>query len=135
MKEQHSIFDLEIISSYVLRGGVIVSCSLIAVGVIALLVDSRSSPLPQGLQQMVQSDYAKPTLDAGTLIHGVLAFSPIFVIQLGLIILLATPVVRTIVSAIYFAVEKDKMYLAISIFILTVLFLSIFVIGPSEAAG
>lgn len=48
------------------------------------------------------------------------------VIQLGLIILIATPVARVVFSLIGFLIEKDWIYVGITLSVLAILFYSIF---------
>ena len=126
---------LEILSSHILRSGVITSCSLIAAGLIALLLGDRSSLFPQNLSQLISTDYARPTLNVNTLIKGIESFNPIFILQLGMLVLLATPILRIVVSVVYFAAKKDGKYLVVTIFILSILLFSIFLVGPLEANG
>ena len=47
-------------------------------------------------------------------------------IQLGLLILIATPVARVAFSAFGFAVERDYLYVGITLFVLAVLLYSLF---------
>ena len=48
------------------------------------------------------------------------------IIYLGILVLIATPVFRVIVSAIGFSVEKDRQYLMISLAVLSMLLIGIF---------
>ena len=48
------------------------------------------------------------------------------IIYLGILVLIATPVFRVIVSAIGFSVEKDRQYLIISLAVLSMLLIGIF---------
>jgi len=50
---------------------------------------------------------------------------PEAVIQLGLLILIATPVARVIFSLVGFALERDRVYVAITLVVLAVLVYSI----------
>ena len=68
----------------------------------------------------------------GDVLNGVLALRPYAIIALGLVILIAIPVLRVAVSVIAFAVERDWLYVLITSFVLLILLLS-FVIG--EAGG
>jgi len=47
------------------------------------------------------------------------------IIQFGLILLIATPVVRVAFSAVAFAFEKDHLYIAITLIVLTILLYSL----------
>ena len=48
------------------------------------------------------------------------------IIQLGLLVLIATPVARVIFSLIGFLIEKDRIYVAITAVVLTILSFSLF---------
>ncbi len=48
------------------------------------------------------------------------------VMQLGLLLLIATPIARVALSAIAFAVERDRMYVLFTLIVLTVLMYSLF---------
>jgi uncharacterized membrane protein len=47
------------------------------------------------------------------------------VIQLGILLLLATPVARVALSAVAFALERDRMYVIFTLVVLTLLLLSL----------
>jgi uncharacterized membrane protein len=63
-------------------------------------------------------------------VHGVVryAFSGnvLGIMQLGLLLLIATPIARVISSAVAFAVEGDRMYLLFTLLVLAVLLYSLF---------
>jgi len=63
-------------------------------------------------------------------VHGVVdyAFSgqPDGIMQLGLLLLIATPIARVISSAVAFALEGDRMYLLFTLLVLAVLLYSLF---------
>jgi uncharacterized membrane protein len=48
------------------------------------------------------------------------------IMQLGLLLLIATPIARVIFSAVAFAIEGDRMYVAFTLFVLGVLLYSLF---------
>ena len=54
------------------------------------------------------------------------AFKSRAVIQLGLLILIATPVARVIFSLAGFIIEKDRVYIIITFIVLSILFFSLF---------
>ncbi len=126
--------DMNAIISGVLLYGVIVSTILVLAGVVILFVSTPQS-FPGTLGQLTSSNYGKPTLDLSQLLSGVAAANPIYMIQLGLIVLLATPVARVAASVIMFAVERDRTYVVITLVVLGVLLFGLFVIGPIEAAA
>ncbi|MBV8519240.1 MAG: DUF1634 domain-containing protein [Acidobacteria bacterium] len=53
------------------------------------------------------------------------------IVMLGLLLLIATPVARVAFSVVAFALERDRLYVAITMIVLSLLVLS-FVIGAAE---
>ena len=125
--------DMNVVISNLLRYGLVVSTALVILGV-ALVFADMPSGFPGSLPVLVSQNYGKPTLSVGSLFSGLAAGNPGSVIELGLVVLLATPVARVAASVIIFAEEKDRAYVAITLFVLIVLLLSTFVIGPSQAS-
>ena len=125
--------DFNAIIGNVLRYGVIISSVLVGAGVIMILAGDKSPSFPSFLNQLISSNYGKPTINFSSLVAGILSLNPIFIIQLGLLILLATPIVRVAASILLFAAEKDMIYVALTVFVLVVLLFSIFIVGPIEA--
>ena len=108
----------ELVISQVLRGGVLLSAAIIAVGVLdlyrAYLVEpQRFQPgiFPHSLSGVISG-----------LAHG----DPQAIIVLGLLVLLATPMVRVVVSVVAFALEGDHRYTAITTVVLLILCASFF---------
>ena len=65
--------------------------------------------------------------DFATLIDDLLALRPIALAQLGLVVLLLTPIARVAVSVVGFWLEGDRLYVAITALVLAILFASLFV--------
>jgi uncharacterized membrane protein len=108
--------------SYVLAGGVSVSAAVIALGfVLALAFGWRTSlaggaPGPANLA------------DFSAMPAGLVALRPSAITQLGLALLLATPVVRVAASVVGFALGEDRLYVVITLVVLAILLGSIFLI-------
>ena len=108
---------------WILRVGVILSTTIILVGVLLLLLQ------PGGLTAQ--------SMDLGTFPHtlaqvwsGLLMLRSQAVIASGLLLLIATPVVTVITSAVAFAVERDRRFVVITLIVLAILILSL-LIGKS----
>jgi len=56
-----------------------------------------------------------------TIIPGLLRFDGLAIIQLGVVVLIATPIMRVAFSIIAFAIEKDKMYILITCIVLAII--------------
>lgn len=62
-------------------------------------------------------------------LRGALAARPFAVIELGALVLIATPVLRVAASVLLFLLERDYLYTAVTTVVLILLLSSIFVIG------
>ncbi len=113
-----------LIIGWILLGGVLLSATVIFIGV-ALLFIRHVGLSAQALQAFPQ------TLDQ--VWSGVVALQPQAVITLGLLLLIATPVMRVAVSIVAFALEKDRRYVVITAIVLAILLFSVFVVGSLEA--
>jgi uncharacterized membrane protein len=60
---------------------------------------------------------------------GVLAREPAALMQLGLMILVATPLARVAFSVIGFALERDRLYVGLTLVVLALLLLGLFGVG------
>ena len=111
--------DMQAVLGWVLRIGVIVSFSVVFIGGVLYLYRHGAETLEHtkftGIPDFTQS---------GGIIHGILNFRGRSVIQLGIILLIATPIMRIIFSAIGFALEKDRMYVGISLLVLLIIIFS-----------
>lgn len=112
------------IIGWILQGGVILSAAIILIGVILLplrpggLSVQRFLTFPQTLSQVWA---------------GLLVLRPQAIIALGLLFLIATPIVRVMVSIVAFMLEHDRRFVVITIFVLAILLLSNFLPGAIAA--
>jgi uncharacterized membrane protein len=101
---------------WILRAGVITSASLIALGLLLMplhpggLTDQRILNFPHSLAQEWQS---------------LITFHPQAIIMLGLLLLIATPVLSVAASAVAFARERDRLFALIALAVLTILLASL----------
>ena len=101
----------------VLRYGSLFSAAVMAVGVALALW--RRQVLPQ-----------TGTLSVGNLLNNVLHQDPAAITELGILLLLLTPVFRVVVAVVSFALERDTKYVLIALGVfLVVLGSIIFAVG------
>jgi uncharacterized membrane protein len=74
------------------------------------------------------SPVASAPTDFSQLPSGLLALRPIAFAQVGLVVLLATPVLRVATSVVGFWLEGDRLYVAITLGVLAILLGSIFLV-------
>jgi uncharacterized membrane protein YfcA/uncharacterized membrane protein len=110
----------------ILQGGVILSAAVIVIGLI-LLAFQPNKFAPQSLQQFPETFAQVWT--------GLLALQPQAIITLGLLLLIATPVVRVAVSIIAFGAEHDRRFVGITTLVLLILLFSIFYVGAVAVVG
>jgi uncharacterized membrane protein len=115
-------FRIEIIVGILLRTGVILAASVVLIGgVLYLSRHGREIPDYAGFHGEPAS--LKSPVE---IFHGVMQLNARAIIQLGLLLLIATPVARVLFSAIAFAMERDGMYVVITLIVLAVLLFSLF---------
>jgi uncharacterized membrane protein len=117
-KSSTHIHTAEIVISQVLRGGVFLSMLIIASGSVWFFLDPSS--------------YHAPLTTLPSVIQGITQGNPRALIMMGLLLLLATPVIRVAISVTLFALEHDWLFVAITVIVLIVLAIS-FVLGKGGA--
>ncbi len=115
----------ELIVSGVLRGGVVVSAAVILLGIADFYIRRLTGQLSSGFSQLHSLSGVWSALLQG---------QPLAIVALGLVILLATPVLRVAISILAFAVERDRAYVLITLLVLIILLFSIFVVGSGSQA-
>ena len=106
-----------------LRAGVIASCMVAIIGGILYLVQHGNAAVPNYSVFKGPSEcYTSMT----GIIHGIAAFDAGAVIQAGIIILIATPIIRVALSLFSFGIEKDWMYVVITCIVLAIISTSLF---------
>lgn len=117
----------------ILRYGVLISCTLIVIGICDVFLNPGTTSLPSTLSGLLNSGIGNPTMSATAVIEGAVKLNGLDIVQIGVVILLATPVIRVAVTSVVFAFEGDVTYLVIGLFVLLVLLVSVFIVGPYEA--
>lgn len=127
MTRKHSSLEkadknIKIILGNLLRIGVIVAGTMVVIGAILFL-------FRHGLE-IPSYHIFKPdrfnVLDFRHLIDGILTFRSVSIMELGILLLIATPVLRVLFSVFAFAYEKDYMYVVFTLIVLLVLVFSFF---------
>lgn len=118
--------DVELYIGKLLRYGVMLSCAITLFGGIIYLYQQQGivpdySPTPSGESFKGVAEYLR---ELTTILPRILEFDGAAIIQLGVIVLIATPVLRVAFSAIAFLIEKDYMYVTITLIVLTIIILN-----------
>ncbi len=117
---------LEIAIGRMLQTGVLLAAAVVLIGGVMYLLHAPAGPRP---------DYshfhsvAESLRTPGGIWHGVLHGDAESMIQFGLLLLIATPVFRVVVAGVGFAVERDQLYVWVSVAVFAVLLYSLWHIG------
>jgi uncharacterized membrane protein len=113
---------IEIIIGGMLRAGVILSSAMVAGGGIWYLLQDGSEKPAYG------AFHGEPAAlrSINGIVRGAVALDAKAWIQLGLLVLIATPVARVVFSIGAFAAQHDRTYVAITIVVAMILFYSLF---------
>jgi uncharacterized membrane protein len=109
--------DMQAVIGWILRAGVLISMSVVFVGGVLYLYRHGQSHVDystfKGVPDFVHS--------AGGIINGIFTGRGRAIIQAGIILLIATPIIRVVFSAIGFVLEKDYLYLGITLLVLLII--------------
>jgi uncharacterized membrane protein len=114
--------QLEQIVSNLLRTGVLLAGAVVILGGALFVFRHGHQDVAYAKFAGAPAMYRRPDL----IFEGVMRGQSRSVIQLGLLLLIATPVARVILCLVGFAMERDRIYVAISSIVLAVLLLGLF---------
>ena len=130
-RSDERVRSVELLISNLLRFGVITSLLIILLGeTVSFVHHPEYLSNPPALQRLTTPGAAFPHTLRDVL-YGVREFRGQAIVMLGLLLLIATPVVRVAVSIVGFALEGDYAYVVITSIVLALLILS-FVLGAAE---
>lgn len=104
-----------------LRAGVVLAASVVFLGGICYLVQQgRTVP-----EYATFEGEPRRLREASAILQSALAGHSRGIMQLGLLLLIATPVARVIFSVVAFAVQRDRLYVTVTLIVLVVLLISL----------
>ena len=115
--------EFEDIIGYALRVGVITSAVFIIIGLALFFIGKHPTYITNELLR-----YNSSTINVYKIPIGIKALDLTYFIYFGLIILIATPVIRVILGVIQFIDQKNRIYIAITLVVLFNLMMAIFVL-------
>ena len=123
---------IELLISHILRGGVILSFCVVLLGMVLTFVHHPGYLHSTGpLDFLTNPQRAEFPHTLPETLQGLRAFHGQAVVLLGLVLLIATPVLRVAISIFGFIYQKDKVFVAITTVVLVLLLVS-FVLGKVE---
>lgn len=128
---QHEPVWVDVAISNLLRAGVVISMAVVVIGLAVTFIHHpqyvRSTTALSGLTD-ARTVYPHRLRDVATRIRQGRGQA---IVMLGLLMLIATPVARVAFSIVAFALERDRLYVTITLVVLSLLIVS-FVIGAAE---
>lgn len=112
---------VEVIIGNLLRAGVLLAAAVVLVGAAVYLVRHGSAAPHYAVFRGEPTDLRTPS----GVIADAVALRGRGIIQLGLLLLLATPVARVAFSVFAFAMERDRLYVVVTLIVLAVLVFSL----------
>ena len=105
-----------------LRWGVILACLLATIGGVYYLMEHGLDPVPDYRHFDVASAAAQTNYTTlGGLWQGILHGDAASCVQVGVIVLILTPIARVVLSLFDFIVEQDWLYVSITAIVLAVI--------------
>lgn len=113
--------NLDILLSNTLRIGVSVACIIAFVGGVLYLVHHGSEPMPDYTTFAYSDEHPAEYTTLQGIWEGVVSMNAMSWIQMGVIALLLTPILRVLISLVDFLAERDWLYAAISSVVLAII--------------
>ncbi|HEU0138736.1 MAG TPA: DUF1634 domain-containing protein [Bryobacteraceae bacterium] len=114
--------DVDGLLGGLLRVGVVLAAIVVLAGGVVYLLRHGTEPAGYGVFYGEPDDFRSPS----GILRGALSLRGRGLIQLGLLLLIATPVARVAFSVAAFAIQRDRMYVAITVMVLLLLLFSLF---------
>ena len=122
---------VELLISNLLRIGVVLSISIIIVGsIVGYVHHPEFGSSKDVLPHLVETNAQFPHTVSGV-INGLRHFQGQSIILLGLVLLIATPIMRVAISILAFVYQRDRVFVMITTTVLILLILS-FLLGKVE---
>ena len=112
---------LEILIGNLLRAGVLLAAAVVLAGGILYLVQHHAQPVSYHVFHPGGDD----TRTISGVVQSAMHLQSIGLIQLGLLLLIATPVARVAFAIVGFALERDRLYAVVSSIVLAILIYSL----------
>ena len=115
--------DVEKTVGKLLRTGVFTACVVVLIGGILLLAQYGTGVMPD---YRVFKGEGSEFITFDGIIKGLFTFKAMAIIQFGVLLLIITPILRIVFSLFAFAIEKDRLYVVITMIVLGIILFSTF---------
>lgn len=120
---------MEIWISYVLRIGVMAAGAVILVGLVFFLVRGAGSTTSTTAEELLRGGGKVILVSPGSIFTGVAALDPIAIIQVGVLLLILTPMMRVGMTVLLFGAQRDWTFVAITCVVFSVLVAGLIGVG------
>ncbi|HWE42007.1 MAG TPA: DUF1634 domain-containing protein [Gemmatimonadaceae bacterium] len=109
--------EVEQLIGRLLQVGVLVAAGVVLIGGVMLLVQHGGRPA----EFATFSTAASPLQGLAGIFRGAVALDSMAIVQLGLVLLIATPVMRVALTLVAFALQRDRLYILLTAVVLGLL--------------
>jgi uncharacterized membrane protein len=109
--------EVEQLIGRLLQGGVLVAAAVVLIGAVMMLAQHGGTPV----EFHTFSTTASPLQELAGIFRGALALDSMAIVQLGLVLLIATPVMRVALTLVAFLAQRDRLYVLLSGIVLALL--------------
>ena len=109
--------EVEQMIGRLLQVGVLIAAAVVLLGGVMLLVQHGRAPV----EFRTFSTATSPLQGLAGIVRGALALDSMAIVQLGLVLLIATPVMRVALTLVAFALQRDRLYVVLTAVVLALL--------------
>ncbi|MFL5563361.1 MAG: DUF1634 domain-containing protein [Gemmatimonadaceae bacterium] len=109
--------EVEQLIGRLLQVGVLVAAAMVVAGAAMMLAQHGRTPVAFSSY----SDAASPLHELGGIVRGAVRLDSMAIVQLGLVLLIATPVLRVALTLVAFVVQRDRTYVVLTAVVLALL--------------
>lgn len=115
--ERWSDHEVEQLIGRLLQIGVLVAAAVVIVGAVMMLMHHGRTPV--GFRSFTTA--SSPLQELSGIFRGAMALDSASIVQLGLVLLIATPVLRVALTLVAFAIQRDRVYILLTTVVLALL--------------
>jgi uncharacterized membrane protein len=112
-----SRFELETVLGYGLVAGIAASLVLLLLGFVLLIAQAGSLPI----DELIRYPGVGFPMDLPGVLSGIGSLEPLALVQAGLLLLIATPLLRVVLAGMVFCREREWLFALVALAILAVL--------------
>jgi len=115
--------DIELMIGHMLRIGVFIAASVSIIGGLMYLIQYGTNPRPE---HNVFVGERFEFRNVAAVLRGVVVLDSLSIMQFGVLLLIATPIARIVFSFFVFLLERDMMYVVMTLLVLAIIGFSMF---------